>query len=141
MNTDNTQVENSEPAAQTAPDMRSVLLVDDNPNFRMIVELNLQRMGYAVLAAGSAEEAIEIATQNNDIQLLITDVAMPGLNGVELAQQIRRIRPLIKVLSISGFPQKVVAGMGVWTDSLHFLQKPFMPAQLDQRIKAIFAGE
>ncbi len=120
---------------------RSVLVVDDDANFRMIIELNLKRMGYVVSVAASAEEAIEIATHDKDIQLLITDVAMPGLNGVEMAQHIRRIRPLIKVLSISGFPQKTVAGMGVWTDSVHFLQKPFMPAQLDQRIKAIFAGE
>jgi YesN/AraC family two-component response regulator len=98
-------------------------------------------MEYAVSVAGSAQEAIEIVTQDEGIQLLITDVAMPGLNGVELAQQIRSIRPLIKVLSISGFSQKVVAGMGIWVDSVHFLQKPFLPSQLDDRIKAILGIE
>jgi CheY-like chemotaxis protein len=127
--------------ARTAMDTLSILLVDDDPNFRMIVEFNLQRLGYAVSVAGGAEEAIEIATQNKEFQLLITDVAMPGMNGIELARQIQRILPRVKVLAISGFPSKVVAGMGVLPDSIHFLQKPFQPRQLDERIKAILTGE
>jgi CheY-like chemotaxis protein len=107
----------------------------------MIVNFTLQKLGYGVSDTGSAEEAIEIATKNEDIQLLITDVEMPGMNGVELARKIREIRPRIKVLSTSGFPPKAVAGMGVATGSIHFLQKPFLPAQLDERIKTILAGE
>ena len=117
-----------------------VLLVDDDPNFRMIVYLSLKKLGYAVSVAGNAEEAVAIAAQNRDIQLLLTDVAMPGTNGVELAEKIREIRPHLKVLFISGFPLKTLEGMGVATDLVQFLQKPFHAAELDERIKAILAG-
>jgi len=117
-----------------------VLLVDDDSNFRMIVHITLKKLGYAVSVAGSAEDAAEIAAQNKDIQLLMTDVAMPGMNGVELAEKIWEIQPHVKVLYISGFPLNAVAGMGVATGSVHFLQKPFQPAQLDERIKVILAG-
>jgi CheY-like chemotaxis protein len=138
---DKTHGGHSDEAGRARRKTRSVLIVDDNPNFRMIVNFTLKNLGYGVLDTGSAEEAIEIATQNEDIQLLITDVEMPGMNGVELARKIREIRPGIKVLSTSGFPPKAVAGMGVATGSIHFLQKPFLPAQLDERIKTILAGE
>jgi CheY-like chemotaxis protein len=140
MNTDNTRVKDSDKAGRAAPVMHSVLIVDDNPHFRMIVQFNLKRLGYAVSDTGSAQEAIEIARKNEDIDLLITDVEMPGMSGVELARKIREIRPRVKVLSISGYPPKVAAGMGVANGSAHFLQKPFLPAQLDERIKAVLAG-
>jgi CheY-like chemotaxis protein len=141
VNTDKTLGEYTEKAGRLRTETHSVLIVDDNPNFRMIVHFNLKRLGYAVSETGSAEEAIEIATRNEEIELLITDVEMPGMNGVELARKIRNIRPGIKVLSTSGFPQKALAGMDVATGSIHFLQKPFLPAQLEERVKAILAGE
>jgi CheY-like chemotaxis protein len=140
MNTDNTHEENSDIEAGVALDTYSVLLVDDDPNFRMIVEFNLKRLGYSVSAAGSGAEALRIAEQNRDIHLLITDVAMPGMDGVELARKILRIQPRMEVLYISGFPLRSIAGMGVATGSVHFLQKPFPAARLDERIKAILAG-
>ncbi len=141
LNTDMTHGEHLDKERRAAPETHSVLLVDDNPNFRMIVNFTLKKLGYGVSDTGSAEEAIEIATQNEDIQLLITDVEMPGMNGVELARKIQEIRPRIKVLSTSGFSPKAVAGKGVATGSIHFLQKPFLPAQLDERIKTILAGD
>jgi len=125
MKTDDTPGQHPENAA-TSPAKPSILLVDDDDNFRTIVEMNLKKLGYAVSAAGSAVEATDIAKQNSEIQLLITDFSMPGMNGVELARQIQRILPHVKVLAISGFTQKVAAGTGVWPDSIHFLQKPFL---------------
>ena len=118
----------------------SVLLVEDDLNFRAIVQLFLKTLGHTVSVAGSGKEALEIAAQNKGVHLLITDFAMPGMNGVELARKIREILPLIKVLTISGFPLKVVTGTGAESDLGHFLQKPFRRAQLDERIKAILAG-
>jgi CheY-like chemotaxis protein len=144
MNTDNTHNspgQDSDKADPAAPKARSVLLVDDNAQFRMIVELNLKRLGYDVSNAGSGEEAIEIATRNKDIQLLITDFEMPGMNGSELVRKIRGIRPRVKVLAISGFPPRVVGGINVANRPDHFLQKPFRPAELDERIKSILARD
>jgi CheY-like chemotaxis protein len=138
MITEKTHAEYSDLAGRAGPKTHSVLIVDDNSNFRMLVQFNLKRLGYIVTDTGSAEEAIEIATHDRDIQLLITDVEMPGMNGLELARKIREILPQVKVLSISGFPPK---GAGVPGGSVHFLQKPFLPAELDARIKTILAGD
>ena len=117
-----------------------MLLVDDDPNFRMVVYFTLNKLGYLVAVAGGAEEAMKIAVENKNIQLLITDVTMPGMNGVELAERILEIQPRVKVMFISGFPLRMVARVGVNTDSVNFLQKPFPPALLEARIKAILAG-
>jgi DNA-binding response OmpR family regulator len=117
-----------------------LLLVDDDPNFRMVVYFTLNKLGYLVAVAGGAEEAMKIAVENKNIQLLITDVTMPGMNGVELAERILEIQPRVKVMFISGFPLRMVARAGVNTDSVNFLQKPFPPALLEARIKAILAG-
>jgi CheY-like chemotaxis protein len=141
MNTDNTHGGHSDKAGRAGPETHTVLVVDDNPHFRMIVEFNLKGLGYAVSDTGCAEEAIEIATQNKDIQLLITDVEMPGITGVELARKIVAVQPHVKVLYISGFPLKAEAAMDVAAGPVHFLQKPFPPAQLDESIKAILAAE
>jgi DNA-binding response OmpR family regulator len=118
-----------------------ILVVDDDPNFRRIVHLTLEMLGYCVLVAGSAAAAAEIAAQNQNIRLLITDVAMPAMNGAELARKIRETHRELKVLYISGFPIEAMASMGVATDAGHFLQKPFAPAVIEGRIKAILAGQ
>lgn len=118
-----------------------ILVVDDDPNFRRIVHLTLQMLGYSVLAAGSSAAAVEIASRSQSIRLLITDVAMPAMNGAELARKIQETHPQLKVLYISGFPLEAMAGMGVATDAGHFLQKPFAPSVIEARIKAVLAGQ
>jgi DNA-binding response OmpR family regulator len=116
-----------------------LLLVDDDPTFRMIVQLGLKKLGYEVLAADGWESALEAAAENKDIQLLITDVMMPGMNGVMLAEKLRETHPRLEVLFMSGHPRTAIASMGVPIESINFLQKPFMSAELDERIKAILA--
>lgn len=128
------------PGNGIAAQPRPILVVDDDPNFRRILHFTLEMSGYAVLLTGSAEDALEIAARNKDIQLLITDVAMPVMNGAELAQKVREIQPDIEVLYLSGFPFQAMAARGIAIDPLHFLQKPFVGDVLDERIKAILAG-
>ncbi len=120
---------------------RPVLVVDDDPNFRRIVHLTLEMLGYEVIAAGAAKAALEIAARNKNILLLITDVAMPVMNGAELARRICVDIPNVPVLFISGFPPEAAERMGVATDSMNFLQKPFQPAAIDARIRAILASD
>ncbi len=74
-----------------------------------------------------------------DIQLLLTDVAMPGINGVELADKLRKTHPHLGVLYMSGFPKKSLSELGIEANSVDFLQKPFNSEELDDRIKAILA--
>ena len=125
-----------------------ILLVDDDPAFRSIIDHLLKKLGYAVSVADGGKAALETAARNKDIQLLITDLIMPGMTGVELAANLRETDPRLAVLFTSGHlgllfssgsPRKTVAPMGVAVDSVNFLRKPFNLAQLDDRIKTILA--
>jgi DNA-binding NtrC family response regulator len=118
-----------------------ILLVDDDPIFRSIARLTLIQLGHTVLVAGDARSAIEIAAQNKEIQLLITDIVMPGMNGVLLGRSFRAILPGCKVLYISGYPRSTLAATGESDDSAYFLRKPFQRSQMDHCIKTILPGK
>jgi len=117
-----------------------ILLVDDDPIFRSITRLSLLQIGHIVSVADDSKTALEAAGQNKDIELLITDVVMPGMNGSELARKLRVILPRCKVLYTSGYTPATLATMGATTDSLHFLQKPFRRAELAGCVNTILAG-
>jgi DNA-binding NtrC family response regulator len=117
-----------------------VLLVDDDPIFRSMTRLTLIQLGHSVSVASDAKSAVEAATQNKDIRLLITDLVMPGMNGVLLGKTFRAILPRCKVLYISGYPRATLTATGESDDSAYFLQKPFKRARLDGCIKAALAG-
>jgi CheY-like chemotaxis protein len=125
-----------------------ILLVDDDPTFRSTVQQLLKKLGYAVSVADGGRAALETAARNKDIQLLIADLIMPGMTGVELAGKLRETDPRLGVLFTSGHlgmlftsgsPRKIIAPMGVPADSVNFLQKPFKLAEIDARIKTILA--
>jgi DNA-binding NtrC family response regulator len=118
-----------------------VLLVDDDPIFRSMTRLLLKQLGYAVSVAEDAKSAFAAAELNKDIRLLITDVVMPGMNGVLLARAFRAILPHCKVLYISGYPRSTLTATGESDDSAFFLQKPFDRSQMDRCIKAILPGK
>ncbi len=117
-----------------------ILLVDDDPIFRSIARLTLIQLGHSVSVAADAKSAVEAAEQNEDIRLLITDVVMPGMNGVHLGRSFRAILPRCSVLYISGFPRSILTFTGECDKSAYFLQKPFNRARLSGRIKAALAG-
>jgi two-component system cell cycle sensor histidine kinase/response regulator CckA len=113
-----------------------ILLVDDDDMLRTIIRLGLEKLGYAVSSAASGESALETAAQNQDIQLLLTDVLMPEMSGVELAEKLRKTHPHLEVLYVSGHLR---ATIDLPVDSIYFLQKPFRSEELDDRIKAILS--
>jgi CheY-like chemotaxis protein len=76
--------------------------VDDDDIVRDIIQFGLEKLGYAVSSADSGRTALEVAAQNKDLQLLLTDVLMPGMNGVELAERVRKTHPDLRVLYVSG---------------------------------------
>ncbi len=108
-----------------------VLLVEDEESIRLPVAEVLESRGYTVLAAADGHEALEVAAgYHGAIDLMVTDVVMPGMSGSELAEQLTRSRPELKVLFVSGYPASSIAHRGRPHEHPYFLQKPFAPAVL-----------
>lgn len=123
------------------PHSGTVLLVEDDEAVRAVAARALTRFGYTVLSAGGGEEALRFAREHVEaIDLLLTDVMMPGMNGVQVAERVSEIRPGIRVFYMSGYADRELVGQGLLDPSTHFLQKPFTPQELGGRVKEILAG-
>ncbi len=125
------------PPAAGEEDLRAahetVLVAEDEDGVRQLAVEALERRGYRVLSAGSGEEALKVAAvHDGTIHLLVSDVVMPGMKGPELADQLRRLRPGMRVLLMSGYAADVVTPNDLREATL--LSKPFSPAAL---IKAV----
>lgn len=119
----------------------TVLVVDDEPVLRNIAMKILTRAGYTTLGAGNAEEAIEIfAEHGENVDLLLTDVVMPGLSGPELAAALTARRPKLKVIFASGYTDDTVLRHGVDGATMEFLGKPYTFQELIARVEATLAS-
>jgi CheY-like chemotaxis protein len=118
---------------------RTVLLVDDEPHVVALVRKMLLRDGYVVVSATDPEEAVQIAqTHQGGIDLLLTDIAMPQLNGRELADRLKAMRCGLRVLYMSGFMKDALLKYyGISTDGIPFLQKPFTYETLAREVRNI----
>jgi len=120
------------------PATETVLLVEDQQEVRVLAARLLRALGYTVLEAPSSEEALERARQHEGpIHLLLTDVVMTGLSGRQLAEHLLRDRPNTRVLYMSGYTDNVIVHRGVLDADMAFLQKPFTPDTLAQRVSAV----
>ena len=116
----------------------TVLLVEDEPSVRDLAHRLLSQQGYKVLEAANGKEALRVAQECfGEINLLLTDVVMPRMGGKEVADRLKTLRPSVKVLFISGFPDEAIAHHGVLTPGIAFLQKPFSPAALAQKVREV----
>jgi signal transduction histidine kinase/CheY-like chemotaxis protein len=116
----------------------TVLLVEDEDAVRAVSVLLLESLGYRVLEAANAEEALRlVGAGRQKLDLLMTDVVMPGRNGRELAEALRRENPGLKVLFQSGYTGEAVAGHGIVEAEMAFLQKPFTLDALAKRVRAV----
>jgi CheY-like chemotaxis protein len=116
----------------------TILVVDDEPYIRRLVVDTLQPLGYRLLEACSAQEALRISeTTKEEIAMLLTDVVMPGMNGIELARRITERRPAITVLFASGYTDGAVFGGTILGERANFLQKPITPKKLIGKLKSI----
>ncbi len=114
----------------------TILLVEDEAQVRAIVKRTLERGGYAVLTASGPEEALKICeTSLLPIDLLLTDVVMPQMNGRELAERIRVLRPTTKTLFMSGYTDDAILRHGVLDQGVPFLQKPVTPSSLTRKVR------
>ena len=114
-----------------APDA-IVLVVEDNDHVRDFAMSLLDELGYRVLAASSAEEALVLIDRGEPIDIVFSDVVMPGLSGVDLARIARKKRPDLPVLLASGYSEEIVAGAGGGFD---FVRKPYDACALDEAIR------
>ena len=113
----------------------TILIVEDDPGIRELSTKILSRCGYHVLAAEGGEEAREISERHTGvIHLLLSDVVMPGMNGPMVAEMLKRMRPELKVVFMSGYTDNAVVRHGVMERGMPFLQKPFTPERLANKI-------
>lgn len=116
----------------------TVLLVEDDPGMRKMAETMLQSLGYRVLAAESSDDAIRLVREHpGGIELLITDVVMPDMNGRQLAGKLLEIEPDLKCLFMSGYTANVIAHHGVLDKDVHFIEKPFSIKVIAEKIREI----
>ncbi len=120
------------------PDNRrtTILLAEDDESVRDITQMFLSSLGYSVLVADGPESALRLAAEHpGEIQLLLTDVIMPGMNGRDLAYRLAGTRPNTRYLFISGFTADVLTQRGALESGVHFLPKPFTRESLDRKIR------
>ena len=132
------------PAVVDAPQARgeTVLLVEDEPAILELTTEMLARLGYAVLNAGSPEEALRLAREHaGEIHLLLTDVVMPQMNGQDLVTQLVALRPRVRRLFMSGYTADVIAERGVLEADVHFIQKPFTKYTLATKIRQVLDAD
>ncbi len=114
----------------------TILLVEDEPMILKVATTMLETLGYTVLAASTPGEAIRLARDHpGRIDLLMTDVVMPEMNGRDLARNLLSIHPDIRRLFMSGYTANVIAHRGVLDEGVHFLQKPFSMKDLGEKIR------
>jgi two-component system cell cycle sensor histidine kinase/response regulator CckA len=116
----------------------TVLVTEDNAPLREVVTMILDGAGFNVLSAANPEEALEIADRNvGTIDLLLTDVRMPGMNGRQLADKLRSKRPGLAVLFMSGYAENNIVHQGVLDPNVNFIAKPVAPERLIARVHEI----
>jgi two-component system cell cycle sensor histidine kinase/response regulator CckA len=118
----------------------TILLVEDEESMRKLTRHLLEGPGYRVLEACDGAEAIELARQNNDIQLLLTDVVMPRLSGPGLAERIKASNPQIEVIYMSGYTDELLVRHGALGQGITFLEKPFTQDSLVNAVQTALAG-
>jgi len=116
----------------------TILLVEDEEALRRLLREALEEAGYKVLEAGNGSEALETGEGfNGRIDLLVTDVVMPGISGHECAQRFRLLYPKASVLYISGYTDDVLLRHGILEEGISYIQKPFTPDTLIPRIRSL----
>jgi nitrogen-specific signal transduction histidine kinase/CheY-like chemotaxis protein len=116
---------------------QTVLLVEDADGVRELTRRLLQRLGYTVLVAANADEALRLFEQHPSIDLLLTDVVMPGASGPELTKRLVEERRALRVIYMSGYTEEAIVQHGVLKPGIAFLHKPFTSETLGQKIREV----
>jgi len=134
-------VEEEEISVSVGGGGETILVVEDQESVRSFVKAALRHHGYQVIHAGDGDQALSVANlHSRQIDLLLTDVVMPGLNGRELSERLKELRGNLKVLFISGYTADVFAQRGILDPGVAFLHKPFSQEELVQKVREILDG-
>jgi PAS domain S-box-containing protein len=119
----------------------TILLVEDEPALLRLATRSLESLGYTVLPASRPDDALALArTHQGPVHMLVTDVVMPGMNGRTLAERLLEDVPNLKCLFMSGYTDSVMGMGGVLEEDVHFLQKPFSPRALADKVRQVLEG-
>jgi CheY-like chemotaxis protein len=128
-------------AAPRAEQGETVLVIDDEPSVRMLVTEILEDLGYTAIEAADGPSGLKVLQSDVRIDLLITDVGLPGgMNGRQVADAARETRPGLKVLFITGYAENAAVGNGYLDDGMQVLTKPFVIEALAARIRDMIEG-
>jgi PAS domain S-box-containing protein len=129
-----------EPVAESN-ESETILIVEDDDDLRTYLADTLRHLNYKILTAASAQSALTILLQESRrVDLLLTDIVMPGLNGRELARRADELRPGLPVLYMTGYSRNAVVHQGRIDEGVNFLQKPVKQAELASRIRELIDG-
>ena len=127
-----------EPPDRPPREASTVLLVDDYRRVRDLARKVLTRQGYRVLTASSGDEAVQVARQfDGTIDVLVSDIVMPGISGPDLARQLQELRPELATVFMSGYTGDTLESLGLDRHGAEFIQKPFTPAALAQKVHEV----
>ncbi len=122
--------------------MECILVVEDDPDVRKVPVRILGDHGYKVVEAGNGEEAIDHLKTGQFFDLLFTDVVLPGgMNGVEIAEEAKRLQPRIKVLYTSGYAEDAVVHQGQLDTGVTLINKPYRSAALLENVRSMLDSE
>ena len=131
-------VEKEEISVSVGGGGETILVVEDQEAVRLFAKAALRQHGYQVIQASDGDQALSVAKQHSGrIDLLLTDVVMPGLNGRELSDRLKEVRPNVKVLFISGYTADVIAQRGILDQGVAFLHKPFSSDELAAKVREV----
>jgi CheY-like chemotaxis protein len=128
------------PEVRLAPSTsgQTVLVAEDSDGVRLLIRQVLEGAGYGVLEARSGEEALSVAARHpGTIDLLVTDVVMPGMGGREMADRLAAERPGLRSLFMSGYTEDAILAQGVLQASIDFIEKPFTPSALLRKVRQV----
>jgi two-component system cell cycle sensor histidine kinase/response regulator CckA len=119
----------------------TILLVEDEPALLRLATRSLESLGYTVLSASRPDDALVMAREHSGpVHMLLTDVVMPGMNGRKLADRLLQDAPNLKCLFMSGYTDGIIGKGGVLDEDVHFLQKPFSPKSLADKVRQVLEG-
>ena len=119
--------------------MRKVLVLEDEPNIRSFVVINLKRAGYEPVEAGDGEEALELIRRNPDVKVALLDIMLPGeMDGFEVCRRIRAGNAQIGIIMLTARTQEMDKVTGLMTGADDYVTKPFSPAELTARVDALY---
>lgn len=123
---------------QSGRGSETVLVVEDDEALRRVAERILSKHGYTVLLAADGEEALRVAEAHaGPIDMVLTDVVMPGMSGRDVVRQLRTTRPSTRALYTSGYADITIASDGVLDEGVHFIAKPYSVQDLARKVRAV----